>query len=319
MSSHKSVGRSAFTLIELLVVIAIIAVLIGLLLPAVQKVREAAARMSCQNKIKQIALACHNAHDANGTLPPLCAPDQWTQTTRAGGYNNRVGFTVFAHLLPYLEQEPLFRRALAQNGFWHGGPGSAEWEVVPAFQCPSDPNGGGRGVQDGVGGPTNWGTSSYAANYYAFGNPNAGHWGTNWGTNDAHRVQGTNTLLGLTDGTSQVVLFGERYTNCTNDSLGGSVYTSLWADSSCYWRPVMGFSNLLRSAPTAGYFPAPLFQVRPNWRTQCDPARAQTAHTGGMNVAMGDGSVRVVSGSVSANTWAMVNNPIDGQPLPNDW
>src|SRR5204862_4376488 len=90
--------RHGFTLIELLVVIAIIAILIGLLLPAVQKVREAAARMKCQNNLKQLALACHNAHDANGRFPP-----------QAGTYGGAHYAPLFFHILPYVNQDSLWR------------------------------------------------------------------------------------------------------------------------------------------------------------------------------------------------------------------
>ncbi|HEY3789152.1 MAG TPA: DUF1559 domain-containing protein, partial [Urbifossiella sp.] len=137
--------RAGFTLVELLVVIAIIAVLIGLLIPAVQKVREAAARARCQNNLKQIGLACHNFASANGYLPPGVLGDGPNGLNNPADSGPYVGCLAF--ILPYVEQQAVYAQLQVNwdvrkvNGPW--------WVNVPAnvaaaqarisvYKCPSD-------------------------------------------------------------------------------------------------------------------------------------------------------------------------------------
>lgn len=311
----RRLGRNfAFTLVELLVVVTIIAMLIALLLPAVQAARQAARRAQCVNNLKQLGLAVHEIEQANGVLPPLSAPNQTSAITVSGPYQGHTGFTIFAWLLPYLEQSAIFDQCVqeaAQNGgFFSGGVGTAEFQAVVAYLCPSEPNltgkkGYGRGLVDGMGTPSNWGISNYAANYYVFGNP------------AKPDVQGNNGLGSISDGTSNAILFAERYGNCASTSTG-SVYTSLWADSTSYWRPVFCINTLSRTPSSAGYPACSMFQVAPNWRSGCDGSRAQSPHADGMNVCLGDGSVRFASGSLASNVWANLCDPRDGIAV-GDW
>ena len=312
MSNHlQHRRRRGFTLVELLVVIAIIATLVGLLLPAVQSAREAARRTSCRNSMRQVGLALHASHDAKKYLPPLVAPSSSTAISVPGPYKAAIGFTVFTWLLPFLEEDSLFRQADRNvNTQVSGAPGrGCVFSVpIPTFRCPSDgSNEGGLAITTN-GGANGWAVGNHAANYNVFGNPLA--------STATERVQGRARIPAtFADGTSHVVMLAERYGTCGSAGSLTDARTagSLWSDSNSRWRPVFCVNEFEQTPSAAGYTSCEMFQVAPHWLTGCDTTRAQTAHPGGMSVTMGDGSVRGASESMDEQTWAAVCDPRDGR------
>ncbi len=241
--------RRAFTLVELLVVIAIIAVLISLLLPAVQSAREAARRSQCTNNMKQIGLAMHNYVSANEALPPIsvdlkCDPYTINPTLPANCYQPHQNFSQHARLLPYLEQNPLYNsinwyfgaRYSDYSGPYYvdnnppdnatGGTYSIPQftvltSTINSFLCPSDVNPGSSGTFY-VGGTSRLvGASNYPANIGLnrringglIGGVNGGNWqlnGPNYiADNWDGSVSNTRTLASFTDGTSSTIIFSE--------------------------------------------------------------------------------------------------------------
>lgn len=341
--------QSGFTLIELLVVIAIIAILIGLLLPAVQKVREAAARIETGNKLKQIGLAFHSFNDVSRVLPPT---NGWQpalptgQTYQAGG---AVG-SAFFHVLPYLEQENLYRSSRStQTYIYYAGP-----------------------PQNYSYGPYNYGTYSYSYTYSYSAYPTyqyipggvTAYWGdrlfqplkTFQASNDPTSSDTSaissflinsavfdrrSALNAITDGVSNTVFVAEGYGYCYNSS--STPYSYRYAYWSGYYYPgytySYSYSYVYPNNPASNYSYsygynynyspsfAPVagktFQVRPpssgSGANACDGSIPQGFSSGGVQVLLGDGSVRNVAMGIDAATWGAALTPANGEILGANW
>jgi prepilin-type N-terminal cleavage/methylation domain-containing protein len=310
--------RSGFTLIELLVVIAIIAILIGLLLPAVQKVREAAARTQSTNNLKQIGLASHGYNDAVGHLPP-----SFVEHGSAKGYKD--GSWV-VHTLPYMEQDNL-KRLVDNSTSTSGQYYAITYNQSPPkpYISPTDPS-----QNNGAYNDSGWGiyaVTGYVSNYLAMGGI------VNKTSSPTFILDTKKTILRITDGTSNTIMYTTRLAVCEKipcayrpSYTGGTFYNiAPYANASDWyeWMPVINYWK--NGASSTGFLTgaATKFQVNPTWagRTTatCDFRLPTATGSGGILCAMGDGSVRNVGPGIDGNTWFAAMTPTGGEVLGADW
>jgi prepilin-type N-terminal cleavage/methylation domain-containing protein/prepilin-type processing-associated H-X9-DG protein len=287
--------RAAFTLIELLVVISIIGILMGLLLPAVQKVRESANRITCQNNLRQIGLAFHNHHGTRGEFPTggwvALTPPNYSSGTPAVGKQQRAGWAF--QILPFLEAEAT----------WKGGQATTDTDRAlvaigttnKMFFCPSR-----RGPQtvtyrDNYLPPLTGGMITHALCDYAASNKE--------GTGAVRQARAT-TFASITDGTSNTLLVSEKRLNLRY--LGGKQ-----PDDNQGYTAGFNYDTMRKTTRP------PL----PDYNAQFGDGAGLfgSSHTGGVNICLVDGSVRFLSYAISRQTFGLLGNASDGQPLPNDF
>ncbi len=313
---RRTTARSGFTLIELLVVIAIIAVLIGLLLPAVQKVRESASRLKCQNNLKQIGLALHNYHDRAGRFPPGYV----SNAANTDGTGPGWGWAAF--LLPDLEQEPLFRLVDFKQPFTAASNHAAVIQTnVPFLRCPSDPRQEPIAVAE-FSSPGALTTPLARSNYVAT-------YGNTPFLNEDPAVLTTHLVIGgisgrgafyrnsktrmaeVRDGLSNTMLVGERSSNKSISTWVGVVPGATWQSANDGGSP----PDNLAASLVLGH----ACRDHPPSSEQGVAEDFSSGHISGINVLFGDGSVHKVHSGVDMAVYPFTATIADGKVLNVDF
>jgi prepilin-type N-terminal cleavage/methylation domain-containing protein len=287
MSVQTKSRRVGFSMIELLVVLAVLGFLLALLLPAIQKVREAAARAQTQNSLKQMALATINCADTyQGRMPPAFGKFP---------ANNVPAFSVHVSILPFIEQANLYQQYV--------NAGKAEEVVIPVFVSPMDAS----APQPPVG------IQDFAANLRVFSDKGLKtKFDAPMPALAGEEPCTTRFPASFTDGTSNTILFATRYGKCGN---GGSRYASAPNTNTAAMFGQNAAKVAARPADVTATFllhPAAQ-QCRPT------PLMAHSFSSSGIEVALADGSVRTVTATVSPHTWNAAVQPNDGEVLGPDW